>query len=245
MLYNFDPFLIFPYRALTINEEPPTLYSIMNSMANFENEDQIKIKDLALATRERIFNFEYPISVNLGKEKFEELFLKHYMFRRINYDTFTSFRLHLEVKLNEIMPKYNKMIDGFMLLNFDGEVTKHIRSQNDERNIKNTGESSGITNTESSGVVDSRSSDTPQNLLEDVKDGSYVTEFNYSNTDDNSNVTSSTESSSDTKDVGKLLEEITISKGDSIDEYKKYLEIVENIYSMIFKECDCLFYGIV
>ena len=29
------------------------------------------------------------------------------------------------------------------------------------------------------------------------------------------------------------------------EEYKKYLDLINNIYSMIFKECDSLFYGII
>ena len=45
------------------------------------------------------------------KSDFELNFLSHYMFRRINYDTYLSFKIHLKNKLNEIMPAYNKMFD--------------------------------------------------------------------------------------------------------------------------------------
>ena len=145
MWFNFRPF----YEALSMNDEPPTLYSIMESMVNYNNPDPVKIKDLSTYAKERIFDFEYPINelsagdkILFSKDKFEELFLKHYMFRRINYDTFTSFKLHLEVKLNEIMPKYNVMIDGFKVLNFLGDTEEHSRIVNDSRTTNESGTNS-------------------------------------------------------------------------------------------------------
>lgn len=247
-MYNYLPYDLMSSKMakeLTIHTEPPTLYSIMESIVNFDREDPIKIKDLAKYSKEKIFNFEYPISELFNKDEFEELFLKHYLFRRINYDTMTSFRLHLEIKLNEIMPKYNKMIEGFSLINFDGSVEKHKRTVEDERNNTSTGETSGETSSEDSSTLDSRNSDTPQNLLNDIKNGSYVTEFSYNENSSSANSTTSTESSSNSRDIGTLEENILISRGDSIEEYKKFLEVIDNIYSMIFRECDDLFYGIV
>lgn len=233
------------YKALTINDEPPTLYSIMESIVNFDREDPIKIRDLAKYCRDKIFDFDYPISENFDKAKFEELFLKHYMFRRINYDTMTSFKLHLEVKLNDIMPKYNKMIDGFVLLNFNGTVEEHIRNQVSTNSSNSQGSSTGETSSTGSSSLDSRNSDTPQNKIDDVKAGQYVTDytFNQNETTD----TSSTEStmSSTSNDNGNINENITIKRVDEIDEYMKFLQITNSIYSMIYSECDSLFYGII
>lgn len=233
------------YKALTINEEPPTLYSIMESIVNFDREDPIKIRNLAEYSRERIFDFEYPISNNFNKAKFEELFLKHYMFRRINFDTMTSFKLHLEVKLNDIMPKYNKMLDDFIELNFDGDVETHIRTQSSTNVSSSVGSSSGETSSNGNSSLDSRNSDTPQNRIDDVKRGEYVTDYTYNQNSTTDTSTSESNMSSNSSDQGNVEESIIIKRADSIDEYRKFLEISNTIYSMIFKDCDSLFYGII
>lgn len=229
------------FRGLyTENSLPPTLYSFMESIANYDNPDKVRIKDLALASRDKIFDFYYPISTAFPKEKFEELFLKHFMFRRINYDTLLAFKLHLEVKLNDIMPKYNKMMEGFESLVFDGTIETHERVTTDER----TSSGSNSINTTTSDTTNSQTkfSETPQNQMSDVSSGAYVSEF----TDVTNNSTGGSNSSSTSNNTDNLEtnERITIKRGDPIDEYKKYLEVSSSIYEMIFKECESLFYGI-
>ena len=259
--------------ALSMCDLPPTLYSIMESMVNYDNPDPVKIKDLSTQAKSKIFDFYYPVSDLFPKDRFEDLFLKHYMFRRINYDTFTSFKLHLEIKLNDIMPKYYKMLEGFNSLNFDGDVETHIRNVIDSRTKNNTEQvnnttSSTIGNTSSSTIGNTSSdstttinkfSDTPQDLISDITDSNYITEYteNTASSTGSSNSTSSgtnnttqsgtnnTNTTGTNTDSGNLSEEITIKRADSIDEYKKYLEIMNNIYSMVFKECDSLFYGLI
>ena len=46
---------------------PPTLYSILNSLANFNVEEKTKIKDLAKYCRSTFFDFDYPLSDNINK----------------------------------------------------------------------------------------------------------------------------------------------------------------------------------
>lgn len=231
------------YEALSFNDDPPTLYSIMESMVNYEkdDEDQVKIKDLPIYAREKIFNFSYPLSSTISKRDFEILFLKHYMFRRINYDTFTSFQIHLDTKLNSILPKYNKMLEGFDKIVFDGNVEIHERTTTDSRESSSSGSSES--SSEATGDTDNRYSDTPQNAITDVKSGEYVTDYTYNQT--SSNTSSSSSSSTSNNISGSENEVIRITKGDPIDEYKKYLEVMNSIYEMIFKECDSLFYGII
>ena len=67
---------------------PPTLYSILNSIVNFENEDPVKIKDLARYGRSKIFDFDYPLSQYANKEEFECMILNHYIMRRIGYERY-------------------------------------------------------------------------------------------------------------------------------------------------------------
>lgn len=229
--------------GLAFNTDPPTLYSIMESMVNYDvpEEDRIKIKDLASFSRDKIFNFNYPLSSTVSKEDFETMFLKHYMFRRINYDTFTAFQIHLDVKLNTIMPKYNKMLEGFESIVFDGVIETHERTTTDSRNITSSGESNS--NSSAVGDTDNRYSDTPQNNISDVKDGNYISDYTFNQT--HSNTSSGITSSNNEDNTGRVDENIKITKGDPIEEYSKYLEVMNSIYELIFKECDSLFYGII
>lgn len=234
-------------RDLSQFDEPNTLYAFMESIVNFDRDesDKVKIKNLSKFARFEIFDFDYPISKEFGKEEFETLFLNHYMFRRINFDTLTSFKIHLQIKLNSIMPKYNKMIEGFNKIKFDGTVETHERTQQ----TNNVGESNGVSNVKSTSKdtseTDTKYSDTPEGKLNDIKSGDYMSEYTLNGASSNGESTSESINSNTTNDNGNLIENITIKRGDSIEEYQKFLEIVSNIYQLIFKECDDLFYGLI
>ena len=212
---------------------PPTLYRILNSLVNFDAEEQTKIKDLAAAGREDIFDFDYPLTTNIDKEDFECMILNHFLMRRIGYDTVNAFKIALNVKLNEIMPIYNKMFDmlqGWNLFN-DGEVMN--------RTLQDSGSNSLNNMTSTSNTSDRRYSDTPQNNLGDVRSGSYVSDYNYDQ--DSGSVSSSTAGT----DSRYTLENITRSPSDKIKIYKEFIENKKSIYTMIFEDLDVLFYGLV
>lgn len=227
-------------------DEPNTLYSFMQSMVNYgkDESEQVKIKDLPENARVKIFDFDYPLASDL-KADFEKIFLSHYMFRRINYDTFTSFKIHLMVKLNEIMPKYDKMIAGFNKINFDGNVETHTRTEHNTKNSTNSSTSSIDSNTSDESESDVKYSDTPEGQLTNIKNGTYMSEYTLNSGESSGESHSDSTNESESNDVGDVEENITIKRADSIEEYQKYLEIVSNIYSLIFKECDCLFYGLI
>ena len=104
------PYLIYPWLP-TNCDLPPTLKSLMNSICNYGKEEKTNIYNLAKGSRETIFNFDYPLSNKVNRENFEIMILNHYIHRRIGFDTPTEFRIALNVKLNEIMPRYNKLFD--------------------------------------------------------------------------------------------------------------------------------------
>ena len=240
---------------------PPTIYSLLESYVNFDNEEPKKIKELAEYGREIIFNFDYPLTQNEDKEKFECMILNHFLMRRIGYDTVTAFRIALDVKLNEIMPFYNKMFDmleGWDLFN-DGEVT--TRKQSDSRSIMDSNTStinqttsgSDNINNISSSTSDRRNSNTPQNELSDVRDGKYVSNYDYdTNSDTNSTMSNSSNTLNSTNtnngssnNIGNVNETITRTPSDKIRIYKEFMENRKSIYTLIFEELDPLFYGLV
>ena len=219
------------------NPKPPTIYALLNSIVNFGKEEQIKISELAKYGRNTFFDFNYPLSSVISKEDFECIILNHYMMRRIGFDTLTSFKLQLYVKLNEIMPVYNKLFDALETWNIfqDGEITE--RDLIDNRTINNTNN----INSESESKSDRRFSEMPQNELNNISDGSYITDYNL----DKNNDTSKTNGNSNTQDDNVIKETIKRSPADKINIYKQFIESKNNIYSMIFKDLDILFYQLV
>ena len=110
-----DNFL-YPYMQFNvIDNRPPTLYSILNSIVNYDKteDEKTKIRDLYKEGRKTIFDFSYPLTTHINKEDFEKMILNHFITRRIGFDTVELFRIKLDIKLNEIMPMYNKMFDSF------------------------------------------------------------------------------------------------------------------------------------
>lgn len=251
---TMNNFICYPFLPPNC-DKPPTVYSILNSIVNGTKEpnEYTKIKDLAKEGRSTIFDFDYPLSSNVSEETFETMILNHYMMRRIGFDTVTAFKLQLNVKLNEIMPIYNKMFDSLENWDIFNDGEKQIRSGFDNRDSNSKSENinnlENKSNTNTTTTSDNRSSDTPQNQLEDVKNGSYVTQYSY-----DTNINSGTDSSlsvgnsktnSNTSEKNNYEETIIRTPSDKISILKDMQTNIKNIYTMIFNELDILFYGII
>ena len=213
------------YADMVMNPIPPTLYSILNSIANYDATEKTKIRDLARVTHDKVFDFDYELSSAINKDEFEIEILNHYMMRRIGFETFTAFQLYLENKLKEILPYYNLMLDAFKDFNLfnNGEVI--TRSKTDSRDTRGTSSSDG----------ENRLSEYPLNELDDLRDGKYVSTQN----------TSTVNANNTTLDNGQENERIERSPVDKMSIYKSYLETRRSVMSMIYKDLDILFYGLV
>lgn len=243
MIYNdYLISMFYPPILPTNNYNPPTIYSILESIVNYGKDDKTKIKDLAKVGRSEIFDFDYPLTDNIKKEDFETMILNRFLMRRIGFETLTAFKIQLNVKLNEIMPMYNKMFDAIEnwdILN-DGEITE--KSGTDDRNIdtRNTLKNSSTTN--NSEISDRRNSELPQSQLANVRNGSYVTDYNYDTNSSNSSDSSNSEGFSNSKDNNVYNEVIKRSPADKISIYKEFQENLKSVYTLIFKDLDCLFF---
>lgn len=213
-------------------DEPPTVYALLNSYVNFANDTPVKIADLAKAGRAAFFDFDYPLTDKISREEFETMILNHFIMRRIGYETVTAFKIALNVKLNEIMPMYNKMIDSIWNWNIftDGETTTRDYTEDRTTNGNNT-----VTTNATS---DQRSSDTPQNQIDDVKSGKYVSNYEFDTDISNSN------STNNITDNNNVLEVVKKSPSDKMRLYSEFLKNRQNVYTMIFKDLDVLFYQI-
>lgn len=228
-IYKLNPMSNF-FDALTLNDEPPTLYSLMESYINYgkEESEKVKIIDLPSAFKDYLFDFNYPLDDSL-KPSFEENFLNHYMMRRIGFETYLSFKIHLKDKLNIIMPKYNKMLLEYANIDFKG--IKEIHSKSYRKSIDE--ETSGT----SSNTNDNRFSSLPQNEIQDVQSGTYLTDYTYNQSSGRLGGTLSNDEN--------YTETLEIDKGDPTDEYIKLQDKISNIYDLIYRDLNCLFFQVV
>ena len=240
--------LIYPFLPRNC-DKPPTLYSILESIVNYGKDDKTKIKDLAKVGRTKIFDFDYPLSDKISKEEFECMILNHYITRRIGFDTPTLFKIQLNVKLNEIMPMYNKMFDSISGWDIfkDGEKTTRYGSDNREINSTSNTENSLHNTSNSENTSDRRYSDTPQNELDNVKDGKYVTQYNYdtNKAEDTSDSNGTSQNTTNTNDDNTYNEIVEKTNANKIEILKQMQQEIKSIYSLIFKDLDDLFYSII
>ena len=224
-------FLLFP-RIPANCDKPPTVYTILESIVNYGKEPKTKIRDLAKVGRETIFNFDYPLSQNVSRETFETMILNHFLMRRIGFETVEAFRIQLMVKLNEIMPMYNMMFDSIQNWNLfnDGEITKRYGTDNRqiETNSNTKNELKNTSQNETQNISDRRNSQLPQNQLQDLRDGDYVTDYNYdtnnTNANDTSNSNGKSESQNNTKDNNQYNETIEKSPANKLELLKEFQE---------------------
>ena len=223
------------FEKLIDNHQPPTLYSLLDSMC-YTKGISCKIIDMAKNTREYVFDFDYPLSDKIDRATFETNILNHFLMRRIGQETYSAFKLMLYNKLNEIMPFYNKLFDsieGWNLFN-DGETM--IRTNENKSNTK----SSNYTNNKTDSISDRRYSDMPDNRLDDIRSGEYLTDYNYDSNQTDSENTSVGDAEATSNDV----ENISRSPGDKISIYKEFINNKNNIYTMIYKDLSSIFYGL-
>lgn len=206
-----------------MNPMPPTIQNLLESMVNYENPEPVKIRNLAKACHDKIFDFDYPLSSVINKDDFEVQILNHFLLRRIGFETFTAFQIYLENKLNEIMPYYNILFDSLNNFNLFNDGEKITRTQAEQTSTTGTGSSES----------DRRFNEFPQNRLNDLKNGSYVTTQNY----DKNNSTSSGSGNRN------LFEETNRSPVDKMYLYEEYLKTEKmKIMTLIYKDLESLFY---
>ena len=238
------------------NNLPPTLYSIMQSLVNYDTDEPSKIKDMWQKAREYIFNFDYVLSTNVSRETFEHNILNHYLMRRINFDTVTLFQIMLENKLSEILPRYNMLWDSlqgwdiFKSGTTTREYTDNTTTSNTGNNTVNgsiSGENTGTTNT----VNNTGYSDTPQSNIDDINSNEYLTEYTHNVSDNTitnntSTTTSNTTTNTDSGKSDKTINEVVTRTADNeLDLLIKFQTEYNNIWTMLYKDLDCLFYGLV
>lgn len=246
MIYN--PFDFMAPFLNPIPQCPPTLYSVMQSIVNGnkdESEEQTKIADLSKNARSTIFNFDYPLTNKVSKETFETTILNHYINRRIGFETVTLFRIKLNAKINEIIPVVNMMFDsfdGWDLFN-TGETTLRTLENRTSNQSNTTMTNNSETTSES--TSDNRFSELPQDEIEDIQNGSYMTDYRLVHDEASSTDSSSSTGASSGTSTSNDTERIERSVQNKVELMKEFQQNITTVYKYVYSQLDELFFGLV
>lgn len=274
---------------LSYIDEPPTLYSLMQSIAPAGT----PTRELWKYGREYFFNFKYNLE-GIDKEFFEETVLNHYLTRRINYETAEMFRIQLQNKLIEVLPRYNLLFNNISVDIFDNgtnvrttEEKEHYDDNSKEKNYTIENGNTNIANEQADSSTGNnvteneytktdnneatrKFSDIPQNFLEEIDNGNYVSEYevntaNNTATDNGKNTSNSTQNTnskgsnltlsnnsrnySNNKDsyYNKTItnKENVTSTSNKLNSIIKLEQEYISVFSLLYRDLDCLFFGLV
>ena len=208
-----------------------------------------------------VFTFDYEFySDNVqDKETFEKLFVSHFYFREIGFETPERFKMKLQSKLNLIMPYYRQLaltewdkvrsIEQMMTSKNLTETTEHMQSiqGNSETQSNQSSSSNATQNTSSSN--ESKASNLADGVSQSSLDDGYLTASGKAEQIDTAQTESSgTGSQTLTGNNEQQLTEKTTftSNGDigiqtpayAITEWRK---VIINLNQMLINECEDLF----
>ena len=124
--------------------------------------------------RQYLFDFNYPVNDDVTKKRIEIAILKHYYLREIAFETIGIFKIKLNDRLNLIMPRYNALYNK-QDLSLSPYINNYLNELGNSNNDANT-----TTNNEDWQTT----SDTPQGILTDLKNGKYSSMAVYTENND-------------------------------------------------------------
>lgn len=176
-----------------------------------ESADYMGIDEVLDKSRDKVFDFDFPIFDENYRSVLEDKILKHYYTREIGAETIGLWKLWLNTRMNEIMPYYNQLYASEAIKfnpMYDVDLTT-THQQTDNRNDNMTeselkvgsrdtdfsshDEGSSSSHTDNDTSTDDRTkndhwemfSDTPSGGLNGVRDEKYLTTAMHT-TDDKS-----------------------------------------------------------
>lgn len=194
-----------------------------------ESADFAGIQEVLDKSRDKVFDFDFPIFDENYRSVLEDKILKHYYTREIGAETIGLWKLWLDRRLNEIMPYYNQLYASELIKfnpMYDVDLTTTHQKSDDRKDSvteselkvgnRNTdmtsheestshSDSNGDTNTDDKTKNDhwEMFSDTPSGALDGVRDEKYLTTALHTTDDkEGSNVHSVNSSSSDGTSAG-------------------------------------------
>lgn len=203
------------------------------------------------------FNFglnDYPIYDENHREELNKHILTHYLMREIGFETAELFKVYLNQKMWEIMPRYNVLYNAQLkaMENIFDNIDLIENSQTEvDRDVTN--DTLSTTDSTSQNIVNSDNKelyqDTPQGKLKSTtfEEQEYATNLtlNKNGTQSDANVLGHTNLNGTASEdsVTKYYRRITGNKGNkyAIELLDNVRSSIKNIDEMIIKELDELF----
>lgn len=121
---------------------------ICENLAGLTNsEGYTSTKEIIANSREKVFDFDYPIFDESYRSVLETKILKHFYTREIGAESFGLWKLWLDTRMNEIMPYFNQMYKSTLLeFNplYDTNITT-THTKDETGNKTDNGETTGTT----------------------------------------------------------------------------------------------------
>lgn len=197
------------------------------------------VEDVLNESWKKIFDFDFPIFDEDYRGILCKKILKHFYTREIGEETVGLWKLRLDMKMNEIMPYYNKL--------YESELIKFNPMYDVDLTRDHTLRGDGTREYEDAGTVQStvhdvtKFSDTPQGSLQNVENGKYLTDATIVDTETNG--VSNNSGSSVTGNLETYLEHVVGKNGGRSysSMLKEFRETFLNIDMMVIEELDELF----
>lgn len=191
---------------------------------------------------DKIFDFDFPIFDENYRGVLERKILLHFYTREIGFETVGLWKLKLRTKLNEIMPYYNKLYNS-ELIDFNPlytvNKTIHRGGEGSQINSGQDTDTSGGWN--HSNTLD-KYSDTPQGAVQNLIDGTYLSNARDTTTQSSYSNTVTMEKGTTIRNLNDYTDTITgFESRDASELLLKFRKTFLNIDMMIIGDLDELF----
>lgn len=200
---------------------------------------------------------EYPIFSESYRTHLNNAIIDHYKFREIGLETPDLFDHYLRIRMNEIMPKYNKLYLSD-LLEFNPLFNVNLTETTNRENSGVASSANSGNNTANTVFSNGKSkrtnieSDTPGGNVDiaNVENGGFASKITVDQTDeddDTTNVTADNQNSSasESASVEQFLKNISGANNVNQSELLlKYRQTLINIDLMVINELSDLFMGV-
>ena len=207
-----------------------------------------------------VFTFPYDFyGTEEERKAFEKLFIDHYYFYEIGFETPERFKHQLKAKLNLIMPYYRQLamtewqkvrnVEEMMSSKNLTETTEHLQEISGNNQTTSDSQTTSSLNQSTSSTNDGKVSNLSDGVSQSSLSDGYLTGVNQSNqTDTGTSSSTSDATQSITGTNGQTLKETTTftSNGDigiqtpayAIEQWRN---VIINLNQLIIEECNDLF----
>lgn len=214
------------------------------------------IEDILEKCVDKIFSFNWKYYDDSKKRDFEKDFLRYFYMEEICTETYGEWKLYLQSWLHVNMPYWNEQLKS-VSLNIDpldeydfSRVTTDSGTDTSTQNVTQTNTQTTDSTTTENGDAWELYQNTPQGGLTGVKENNYLTTATNNTADNSTTEHGESNESIKTDSNGTYGRENTQNVKESgrrrppAELIIKYQEAMKNVYGLIFKDMESLFFGL-